>query len=69
MTKENIIISLGGSLVAPDGIDTAFLKVFKNAIKKNFTSKRFFILSVVEKFVEVIKKHFWNLERTIKKEI
>src|SRR5688500_6707936 len=43
MAKENIVISLGGSLVAPDGIDTAFLKVFKNTIKKNLDSKRFFI--------------------------
>ncbi len=43
MTKENIIISLGGSLVAPGEIDTAFLKVFKNIVKKHLASKRFFI--------------------------
>lgn len=43
MAKENIIISLGGSLVVPGNIDTAFLKAFKNAIKKHLSTKRFFI--------------------------
>jgi uridylate kinase len=43
MTKENIIISLGGSLVAPQEIDTAFLKVFKKAVVKNLATHRFFI--------------------------
>ena len=43
MAKENIIISLGGSLVAPNEIDTAFLKVFRNAVKKHLNDKRFFI--------------------------
>lgn len=43
MTKENIIISLGGSLVAPDNVNTAFLKVFKKAVMKFTNEKRFFI--------------------------
>ena len=43
MDKENIIISLGGSLVAPNEIDTSFLKIFKNVIKKNLKNRRFFI--------------------------
>jgi len=43
MAKQNIVVSLGGSLVAPGEIDTAFLKVFKNSIKKFFDSYRFFI--------------------------
>ena len=43
MAKENIIISLGGSLVAPNEIDTAFLKVFRKTIIKNLDQKRFFI--------------------------
>src|SRR3989344_5717542 len=49
--RENIIISLGGSIVMPDDIDTAFLKVFKNIIKKylnpnhstSLRARRFFI--------------------------
>ncbi len=49
MAKENIIISLGGSLVAPGdlpaqaGIDAAFLKAFKKAVVKYLDSKRFFV--------------------------
>ncbi len=43
MAKENIIISLGGSLVAPEQIDVDFLKVFKKSIIKNVDKKRFFI--------------------------
>ena len=43
MPKENIIISLGGSLVAPGELDVVFLKVFKNIIKKHLNSYRFFI--------------------------
>lgn len=43
MVKENIIISLGGSLVAPGEIDTAFLKVFKKTVGKFLDSRKFFI--------------------------
>lgn len=43
MLKENIIISLGGSLVVPGEIDTTFLKVFKKMLKKHLAIKRFFI--------------------------
>ncbi len=43
MPKENIIISLGGSLVAPGELDTAFLKDFKNSVKKYLNRNRFFI--------------------------
>lgn len=49
MVKETIIVSLGGSLVAPGelsvqaGIDTPFLKVFRKIIVKHLNTKRFFI--------------------------
>src|SRR3989344_9637180 len=43
MAKENIIISLGGSLVVPGEIDTAFLKSFRGVVKKHLPDKRFFI--------------------------
>lgn len=43
MAKENVIVSLGGSLVAPGEIDTAFLKVLKKTIAKHLDKKRFFI--------------------------
>ncbi len=42
--KENIIISLGGSLVVPEEIDIMFLDKFKKCLKKNFKRRRFFIL-------------------------
>jgi len=41
--KENIIISLGGSLVTPNEIDTSFLKVFKKSLSKYLPDNRFFI--------------------------
>jgi len=43
MSKENIIISLGGSLVAPNEIDTVFLKAFKNTVSKSLNKNKFFI--------------------------
>ncbi len=43
MAKENIIVSLGGSLVAPDNIDVDFLKSFKKSISKYLDKKRVFI--------------------------
>lgn len=43
MPKETIIISLGGSLVAPGEIDTVFLKSFKKSVGKFLESKKFFI--------------------------
>jgi len=43
MHKETIIISLGGSLVAPGEIDTEFLKNFKRVVEKYLKDKKFFI--------------------------
>lgn len=44
MTKNTIIISLGGSLVAPNEIDIKFLKSFSKNLRKYFNKYRFFIL-------------------------
>ena len=44
MAKENIIISLGGSLVVPEDIDLGFLKSFKHAISKYIGKYKFFII-------------------------
>lgn len=43
MVKETIIISLGGSLVAPNEIDIGFLKNFRHCLQKYLSKKRFFI--------------------------
>jgi uridylate kinase len=46
MTSELIIISLGGSLIAPDRIDIDFLKKFKSLILKHVRlGKRFIIIT------------------------
>jgi uridylate kinase len=44
MNKETIIISLGGSLLAPSDIDLGFLKNFKHSLQKYLGAKRFFVL-------------------------
>lgn len=41
--KETIILSLGGSLVAPGEIDLGFLKKFRNLVLKRLSKKRFII--------------------------
>ncbi len=42
--KETIIISLGGSLVAPGEIDIEFLKNFRHSLQKYLGTRRFFII-------------------------
>jgi len=42
--KEKIVISLGGSLIVPDKIDTKFLKQFKKTILKYTKTKQFIII-------------------------
>jgi len=44
MSKEIIIISLGGSLIVPDEIDTLFLKKFKKIIISYLKTMRFAII-------------------------
>ncbi len=56
MDKETIIISLGGSLVAPGEIDLGFLKNFKHTLGKYIPQKRFFILVGGGKICRVYQK-------------
>ena len=42
--KELLVLSLGGSIVVPDGIDSAFLKKFVVFIKRNLRRFRFIIV-------------------------
>ena len=44
MKKETIIISLGGSLIAPDDIDTKFIKSFRKFLDSQIKKGRRFIL-------------------------
>lgn len=46
-TQETVVMSVGGSLIVPDGIDTKFLTEFKNLIERQITFKgrRFIIIA------------------------
>ncbi|MCL5435795.1 MAG: UMP kinase [Patescibacteria group bacterium] len=44
MKKRLVVLSLGGSIVVPDTIDTAFLKRFVFFIKRNVRQSRFIIV-------------------------
>ncbi len=59
MKKRLIVLSLGGSLIIPDNVDTTFLKQFKKVIQKN-TRKYLFIIvcgggSVARKYINALK--------------
>ena len=56
MAKETIIISLGGSLVAPGDIDLGFLKTFKHSLQKYLSTKRFFIIVGGGKIARIYQK-------------
>lgn len=43
MQKETVIVSVGGSLIAPKEIDVGFLKKLKEVVLKHISKKRFFI--------------------------
>jgi len=44
--KEAVVISVGGSLIAPSKISTKFLKAFKTTIKKEIEAGRRFVIIV-----------------------
>jgi len=59
--KKTIILSLGGSLIAPDHIDTAFLKRFKKIISTFFKKNYRFVIvcgggSIARKFQKVASR-------------
>jgi uridylate kinase len=60
MKKELIVVSLGGSLIIPDDVDTEFLKKFKEVIKKNSRKYKFIINcgggSIARKYIAALKK-------------
>lgn len=62
--KKVIVISLGGSLIVPDEIDTVFLEKFKEVIKKNISKYRFVIVcgggSIARKYISALKKEGVN---------
>ena len=68
MNKETIIISLGGSLVAPNDIDLGFLKSFKHSLQKYLGQKRFFIIVGGGKVCRRLSKSFAGVWRKIQRQ-
>lgn len=58
--KEVIVLSLGGSLIVPDRVDTKFLRKFKKEIKKHFGKYRFVVVcgggSVARKYIYALRE-------------
>ena len=58
MQKEVVVLSLGGSLIVPDRIDTDFLKKFREIINKNKKNYKFVIVcgggSVARKYIQAL---------------
>ena len=60
MKKQVIVISLGGSLIIPKGIDLNFLREFKKTIEKNLGKYKFIIVcgggSVARTYIAGLRK-------------
>ena len=56
MSKETIIISLGGSVVAPKDIDVGFLKEFKKCLEAYFNAKKFVVFVGGGKIARIYQK-------------
>lgn len=59
MRKKVVVISLGGSLIIPDNIDTRFLREFKKIILKNTNKHQFVIVcgggSTARKYITALR--------------
>jgi len=60
MKKRVIVISLGGSLIIPDKVDTKFLKRFRKTILKNTKKHKFIIVcgggSIARKYISSLRE-------------
>ncbi len=60
MKKKVIVLSLGGSLIIPNEIDTKYLKEFKRIILKNIQKYKFIIVcgggSIARKYISALKE-------------
>ncbi len=60
MKKEVIVLSLGGSLIVPDKVDTSYLKKFKKIILKNTRKYKFIIVcgggSIARKYISALRE-------------
>lgn len=64
MRKQVIVISLGGSQIIPDKVNTKFLKEFKKIIQKNSKKYKFVIVcgggSLARKYISALKENKIN---------
>ena len=62
--KKVIVLSLGGSLIIPDDVNSAFLKKFKGLILQNTRSHKFVIVcgggSIARKYIAALKSEKLN---------
>ena len=60
MQKKVLVISLGGSLIAPDDIDTSLLDKFKHVLKKHEANYKFVVVrgggSIARKYIKALKQ-------------
>jgi uridylate kinase len=60
MTKEVIVLSLGGSLIIPNEINFNYLKKFKEILLKNTNKYKFIVVcgggSIARKYINALKK-------------
>jgi len=67
MKKKVIVLSLGGSLIVPDQIDTKFLKKFKNTLLKNTKKHKFVVVcgggSVARKYISGLQSENLSKKR------
>jgi uridylate kinase len=60
MKKQVVVLSLGGSIIIPDNVDSKFLKEFKKIILKNTKNYKFVIVcgggSVARKYISALRE-------------
>lgn len=58
--KKVIVLSLGGSLIVPDEIDTKFLEKFKQVVRKHYQRYKFVVVcgggSVARKYIKALRE-------------
>lgn len=64
MKKKVVVLSLGGSLIIPDGIEISFLKKFKKTILRNTRKYKFIIVcgggNIARKYISALKENHMN---------
>lgn len=65
---KTIVLSLGGSLIIPDKIDTSLLEKFKKVIEKHYKNYKFIVVcgggAIARKYIESLKREHKN-EKTL----